>query len=133
MPGLAGCFLALKLRTGNACANTAADHLQVLGDAFAQVRATHRRRLPERGDSAAATHKVLDWLTATRSARSWPPDSLRTDVRPSDRTMRRLAADFARLGIGDRLANRKDWNAWLWCSCTGLAIATVGLTAERWR
>jgi hypothetical protein len=36
----------------------------VLGEAFAQVPAAYRRKLLVRGDSAAATHTVLDWLTA---------------------------------------------------------------------
>jgi DDE family transposase len=62
-----GEMLALKLRPGNAGANTAADHLQVLGEALAQVPAGHRRRLLVRGDSAAATHAVIDWLTAQDS------------------------------------------------------------------
>jgi len=57
-----GELLALKLRPGNAGANTAADHLQVLGEALAQVPTGHRRRLLIRGDSAAATHAVLAWL-----------------------------------------------------------------------
>jgi hypothetical protein len=56
-------MLAITLRPGNAGANTAADHLQVLGEAFAQVPAAHRRHLLVRGDSAAATHKVIGWLT----------------------------------------------------------------------
>jgi hypothetical protein len=55
-------MLAIKLRPGNAGANTAADHLDVLGEAIAQVPAGHRRHLLIRGDSAAATHVVLDWL-----------------------------------------------------------------------
>jgi Transposase DDE domain group 1 len=54
--------LAVKLRPGNAGANTATDHLEVLAEAFAQIPAPHRRRLLVRGDSAAATHTVLDWL-----------------------------------------------------------------------
>jgi hypothetical protein len=53
---------AIKLRPGNAGANTAADHLDVLGEAFAQIPAGYRRHLLVRGDSAAATHAVLDWL-----------------------------------------------------------------------
>jgi hypothetical protein len=57
-----GELLAVKLRPGNAGANTAADHLQVLGEAFAQIPAAHRRHLLVRGDSAAASHAVLDWL-----------------------------------------------------------------------
>jgi hypothetical protein len=62
-------LLAIKLRPGNAGANTAADHLDVLADAFAQVPAAHRRHLLVRGDSAAATHAVIDWLTAQGSKR----------------------------------------------------------------
>jgi hypothetical protein len=57
-----GELLAVKLRAGNAGANTAADHLDVLGEAFTQIPAAHRRRLLVRGDSAAATHTVLNWL-----------------------------------------------------------------------
>jgi hypothetical protein len=57
-----GELLALTLRPGNAGANTAADHLQVLSEAVAQVPAVHRKHLLVRGDSAAATHAVLDWL-----------------------------------------------------------------------
>lgn len=64
-----GELLAIKLRPGNAGANTAADHLDVLGEAFAQVPAAHRRNLLVRGDSAAATHTVLDWLTAQGNKR----------------------------------------------------------------
>ncbi|MFG2106501.1 IS1380 family transposase [Micromonospora chersina] len=55
-------LLAVKLRPGNAGANTAADHLDVLAQAIAQVPAKHRRHLLIRGDSAAATHAVLKWL-----------------------------------------------------------------------
>lgn len=58
-----GELLSLKLRPGNAGANTAAHHLQVLGEAFAQVPTVHRRRLLVRADSAAATHAVLAWLS----------------------------------------------------------------------
>jgi Transposase DDE domain group 1 len=56
-------MLAIKLRPGNAGANTAADHLEVLSAAFTQVPAAHRGHLLVRGDSAAGTHKVIDWLT----------------------------------------------------------------------
>jgi hypothetical protein len=64
-----GELLAIRLRPGNAGANTAADHLDILGEAFAQVPAAHRRHLLVRGDSAAATHAVLDWLTAQDTKR----------------------------------------------------------------
>lgn len=55
-------LLTVKLRPGNAAANLAADHLQVLREAFAQIPATHRRHVLVRADSAAASHAVLDWL-----------------------------------------------------------------------
>jgi hypothetical protein len=50
-------------------ANTAADHLDVLTDAVAQIPATHRKHLLICGDSDAATHAVLDWLTGLNSPR----------------------------------------------------------------
>src|SRR3954453_2796675 len=64
-----GELLAIRLRPGNAGANTAADHLDVLSQAIAQVPARHRRQLLIRADSAAATHVVLDWLTAQNTTR----------------------------------------------------------------
>ncbi|MFE9694439.1 IS1380 family transposase, partial [Micromonospora sp. NPDC005806] len=65
-----GELLTIKLRPGNAGANTAADHLTVLAEAFAQVPAAHRRNLLIRGDSAAATHAVIGWLTAQDAKRN---------------------------------------------------------------
>jgi hypothetical protein len=62
-------LLAIKLRPGNAGSNTAADHLEVLAEAFRQVPAAHRRHLLVRGDSAAASHAVLDWLSEQNSKR----------------------------------------------------------------
>ncbi|MFI5898496.1 IS1380 family transposase, partial [Actinoplanes sp. NPDC051513] len=62
-------LLAVRLRAGNAGANSAADHLAVLGDAIAQIPAQHRRRLLIRGDSAAGTHAVLDWITGQNTRR----------------------------------------------------------------
>jgi hypothetical protein len=64
-----GELLAIRLRPGNAGANTAADHLDVLAEAIAQVPTRHRRQLLIRGDSAAATHAVLAWLTAQNTTR----------------------------------------------------------------
>jgi hypothetical protein len=62
-------LLAIRLRPGNAGANTAADHLDGLADAIAQVPAGHRGRLLVRGDSAAGTHAVLNWLTGQNTRR----------------------------------------------------------------
>jgi hypothetical protein len=64
-----GELLAVKLRPGNAGANTATDHLEVLAEAFAQIPPAHRRRLLVRGDSAAASHAVLDWLVGQGAKR----------------------------------------------------------------
>jgi Transposase DDE domain group 1 len=44
-------------------------HLEVLAEAIAQIPGRHRGRLLIRGDSAAATHAVLDWLTGQNTRR----------------------------------------------------------------
>ncbi len=62
-------FLAAKLRAGNAGSNTAADHIEVLTDAIAQIPGTHRRKLLIRSDGAGASHQLLDWLTEQGKAR----------------------------------------------------------------
>ena len=64
-----GELLAIRLRPGNAGANTAADHLDILAEAIAQIPGRHRRQLLIRGDSGAATHAVLGWLTAQNTIR----------------------------------------------------------------
>ena len=56
-------FLAAQLRTGNAGSNTAADHIEVLTEAIAQIPAAHRKDLLIRSDGAGASHDLLDWLT----------------------------------------------------------------------
>jgi hypothetical protein len=58
-----GEMLAVKLRPGNANANDAADHIEVLTAAIAQVPVANRGRLLVRADGAGASHAVLDWLT----------------------------------------------------------------------
>jgi hypothetical protein len=55
-------LLAIKLRPGNAGSNTAADHIEVLSEAIAQIPATHRRHLLIRVDGGGATHELLEWL-----------------------------------------------------------------------
>jgi hypothetical protein len=62
-------MLAVSLRPGNAGANTAADHIQVLTAAIAQVPPAHRRRLLVRADGAGASHGLLDWLAAQDAKR----------------------------------------------------------------
>ncbi|WP_345584604.1 transposase, partial [Tessaracoccus lubricantis] len=64
-----GEFLAAALRTGRAGSNTAADHIQVLGEAIAQVPMPYRRNLLIRCDGAGASHQLLDWLRAQGQVR----------------------------------------------------------------
>jgi hypothetical protein len=54
--------LAMLLRPGNAGSNTVADHIRVLGEAFAQIPVRHRRKILVRVDGAGATHEFLDHL-----------------------------------------------------------------------
>ena len=66
-----GELLAIQLRPGNAGSNTAADHIQVARDAFAQLpgHVAGRRpgkRILVRTDGAGGTHKLMSWLTAQR-------------------------------------------------------------------
>ena len=56
-------LLAIRLRPGNANANHAQDHIDVLTDAIAQIPAAHRRMILVRADTAGASHQLLDWLT----------------------------------------------------------------------
>jgi Transposase DDE domain group 1 len=56
-------FLAGMLRTGKAGSNTAADHIEVIGAAIAQIPGKHRKDLLVRCDGAGASHDLLDWLT----------------------------------------------------------------------
>jgi hypothetical protein len=75
-------LLAIQLRAGNAGANTAADHLSVL-DAITQIHAPHRWHLLIRGEGAAGTHAVLDWLTAAASSTRSAGRSTRPNAPPS--------------------------------------------------
>jgi len=76
----------VKLRPGNAGANTATDHLDVLSDAIAQIPVPHRRHLLIRGDSAASTHVVLDWLTGLNTSRRRVEYSLGWSIGEPERT-----------------------------------------------
>ncbi|WP_221762212.1 IS1380 family transposase [Nonomuraea sp. WAC 01424] len=64
--------LAIKLRPGNAGANTIADHLEVLAAAIAQIPRKHRRRILITCDGAGATIELLQFITTlnTRSRRA---------------------------------------------------------------
>ena len=62
-------MLAVSLRAANAGANTAADHVEVLAAAIAQIPAAHRRHLLVRADGAGASHELLDWLSALDAKR----------------------------------------------------------------
>jgi Transposase DDE domain group 1 len=55
--------LAIMLRPGNAGSNTAADHIQSVRLALAQLPKDLRRRVLIRADSGGGTHEFLSWLT----------------------------------------------------------------------
>jgi Transposase DDE domain group 1 len=62
-------LLVARLRAGNAGANTAADHIEVLGAAIAQLPRTQRKNLLIRADGAGGSHALLDWLTDQNNVR----------------------------------------------------------------
>jgi hypothetical protein len=64
-----GEFLAASLRPGSAGSNTAADPIEVLGQAIAQIPAAHRRDVLIRSDGAGASHDLLDWITELNRVR----------------------------------------------------------------
>nr|WP_281899754.1 hypothetical protein [Phytohabitans aurantiacus] len=134
------------LRLGNAGANTAADHLEVLAEAFAQIPTEHRRRLLVRGDSAAAAHAVLDWLVEQNRKRGrsveysigdrrtgtdrdrWHPH---VRVVTSDQRRRRIPAVVCDLGGGGRgglpvVARRSD-QLWVCSSIPRLRSQSAGV------
>ena len=55
--------LAIMLRPGNAGSNTAADHIEAVKLALAQLPPDQRKRVLVRADSAGGTHDFLTWLT----------------------------------------------------------------------
>ena len=64
-----GEMLAIRLRPGNANANHAGDHVEMLDEAIRQIPTGHRGRLLVRTDTAGATHQLLDWLTTQSQVR----------------------------------------------------------------
>jgi hypothetical protein len=61
--------LAIKLRPGNAGSNTAADHIDVVQQALAQLPGSSPRpgkRVLIRADGGGGTHEFLAWLTGRR-------------------------------------------------------------------
>ena len=62
-------MLAIRLRPGNANANHAGDHIDVLTEALGQIPAPYRRAILVRADTAGASHPVLDWLTSQNQVR----------------------------------------------------------------
>ena len=59
--------LALKLRPGNSGSNTAADHIEVLTAAIAQIPDPHRRDLLITVDGAGATLDLINHITTLNS------------------------------------------------------------------
>ncbi len=63
--------LALLLRPGNVGSNTASDHIEVLGEAIAQIPARHRRNLLVTVDGAGATLDLICHLSGLNAAPGW--------------------------------------------------------------
>jgi len=80
--------LSVMLRKGNAGSNTAADHIEVLRRAFAQLPGHKPGRRPGRSvlvraDGAGGTHEFLSWLTGQRvqySVGFTLPDTFTTEL-----------------------------------------------------
>jgi len=62
-PGGNGEPLAIMLRPGNAGSNTAADHIEAVKLALAQLPTDMRKPVLIRADSGGGTHEFLTWLT----------------------------------------------------------------------
>ncbi|MGH3976228.1 MAG: transposase [Pseudonocardiaceae bacterium] len=56
--------LVIKLRPGRAGSNTAADHIEVLTEAIAQIPAPHRHRILITCDGAGSTHALVEHISA---------------------------------------------------------------------
>jgi hypothetical protein len=57
----------VKLRPGRAGSNTAANHIEVLTEAIAQIPAPHRRRMLITCDGAGSTHALVSHISALNS------------------------------------------------------------------
>jgi len=64
--GAGGEALAIVLRPGNAGSNTAAEHIEAVRLALAQLPRRARRRVLIRTDSGGGTHAFLAWLVGRR-------------------------------------------------------------------
>ncbi len=60
--------LVIRPRSGRAGANTAADHIEVLTEAIAQVPGPYRTKLLVIVDGAGSTHALVDHLSTLNSA-----------------------------------------------------------------
>jgi hypothetical protein len=86
--------LAIQLRPGNAGSNTAADHIEAVRLALAQLPASTRRKILIRADSGGGTREFLAWLARKTAGllRRVPRDRRRPGRRPR----------AARLGLDPR-------------------------------
>ncbi|MDT7614420.1 MAG: hypothetical protein QOF00_1867 [Pseudonocardiales bacterium] len=83
-----GEFLAAQLRKGNAGSNTAADHIEVLDAALAQLPDTHRHGTPIliRADTAGCTREFLAHIRSRRDGSVSCEFSVRWAIRDPERT-----------------------------------------------
>jgi len=61
--------LAMKLRPGNAGSNTVADHVEVIGQALAQIPHGYRNKILIRIDGAGASHGLIEHLLSLSTRR----------------------------------------------------------------
>ena len=113
----------MLLRPGNAGSNTVTDHIQVLGDAIAQLPVKYRRKILVRVDGAGATHDLLEhieqmnrlWRTvkftvgwtiteADETAIDTLPENAWTDSLAQDGTATSQAQVGELTGLNERLA-----------------------------
>lgn len=119
--------LAFLLRPGKAGSNTAADHLEVLGEAIAQVPAHRRRDLLVTVDGAGATLDLIRHLTELNAA-AWRRVhySVGFDLDARARTAITKVPESVWEHVSDRDGQPRDLDAAGVVELTGLLRASVG-------
>jgi hypothetical protein len=102
--------LAILLRPGNAGSNTAADHIEAIRLALAQLPAQMRRRVLIRADSGGGTREFLAWLTRAGRRLAYSVGfTITQDIQ--DAILRIPAAAWAPAYDGDGVARPGAWVA----------------------
>jgi hypothetical protein len=119
--------LALRLRPGNAGSNTASDHIEVLGEAIAQIPARHRRDLLVTVDGAGATLDLIRHITSLNTAPGRRVHySVGFDLDARARTAIGKAAESDWQHVSDRDGEPRERDAAGVVELTGLLRTSVG-------